>query len=138
MNVLMVFVAGVAAGWVTDKLYRSFVGKRQCCEDDIILNEKNVGDSIKKDVDKTAQTADKYISGDITDDLSVLKGVGPKLEGALDEIGIHNYEQLSSSPVDELLERLRETGGRFTMASISSVVERAKLATAERSKVPNV
>ncbi len=65
-------------------------------------------------------------------ELETLKGVGPKLVEALDEIGIYNYEQLSSSSVDTLLEQLRETGGRFSRPAISSIVERAQLAANEK------
>ena len=51
---------------------------------------------------------------------------------ALDAIGIYNYEQLSKPPVDILLDRLRETGGRFNRSAISAVMERAKQAADER------
>ncbi|RUM42797.1 MAG: hypothetical protein DSY80_06600, partial [Desulfocapsa sp.] len=57
-----------------------------------------------------------------------LKGVGPRLAEALDDIGIYNYAQLSSSSVDSLFERLKETGGRFNRPVIYSIVEQAKLA----------
>jgi len=129
MNILIFFVAGVAVGWATDKLYHSCAGNSQASDDDIVAKETVVEDPKKAKPKKTVKTVEEEnVSSNTTDDLSQLKGVGPKLADALDEIGIYSYEQLSSSPADELLERLRETGGKFTMAAISSIVERAKLA----------
>lgn len=127
MNILIVFVAGVTVGWAADKLYHSFAGKGCSSNDDAASVEAEDPQKAKsKGVTKVIE--DETKGDDSTDDLSQLKGVGPKLVGALDEIGIHNYQQLSSSSVDMLLEQLRETGGRFTRASILSIVERAKLA----------
>ena len=131
MNILVFLVAGVTVGWVANRLYHSFADDGQVSNDDIVATETAVKDPKKAKLKKTAKAAKKQkVSNDTTDDLSQLKGVGPKLADALDEIGIYNYKQLSSSSADELLVRLRETGGRFSMASISSIVERAKLAIA--------
>ncbi len=143
MNTLIIFVTGVAIGLVVDKVCRTLVcGSKQttpCCEktsetettdtevevevvepdEEHIPAEADNEPVVEKTVEEQAETED------IRDDLSQLKGVGPKLADALNEIGIYNFEQLSSSSVDELLVRLRETGGRFSLAVISSVVERA-------------
>jgi len=134
MNILIFFVAGVTVGWAADKLYHRYAGIVQL-DDDIVAKEATAEDSKKTKAKDTAKTTakiteEKDVTNDTTDDLTELKGVGPKLADALDQIGIYNYEQLSSSSVDTLLERLRETGGRFSRPSISSIVERAKLATA--------
>lgn len=104
MNTLIFFVTGIAVGVFADKIYRTFMGGSK--------HTQGSGEEVTETEDKR-------------DDLSLLKGVGPKLAQALDEIGIYNYKQLSSSPADTLLERLRETGGRFSLRVISSVVERA-------------
>lgn len=127
MNILIVLVSGVTVGWAVDKLYHSFTGKGESASDagssEEVDTSKEVKPEGKTDVIKDGKGADNA-----KDDLGQLKGVGPKLLNALDEIGIYNYQQLSSSSVDILLEQLRETGGRFTRASILSIVERAKLA----------
>ncbi len=127
MNILIFLAAGVTVGWAANKLYHSFSGEGQSSDDEVASVE--VEDSKKaKFEDEKDVIEDGKGGDDSTDDLGQLKGVGPKLLGALDEIGIYNFQQLSSSSVDMLLEQLRETGGRFTRASISSIVERAKLA----------
>lgn len=127
MNILVFLVAGVTVGWAANKLYHSFAANGQVSNDDTGTTE-TAEDPKKAKLKKTAKK--ENVSKGTTDDLSQLKGVGPKLANALDEIGIYTYKQLSSSSADELLVRLRETGGRFSMASISSIVERAKLAMA--------
>ena len=131
MNILIIFVAGISVGWVAEKLYHSCAVKGQSSDDGIVEKEAVVEDPKKaKDAVKIAE--DENVSSDATDDLSQLKGVGPKLADALDKIGIYNYKQLSSSSIDSLLERLKETGGRFTRPSISSIVEQAKLAAQDQ------
>lgn len=138
MNILVFFVAGVSVGWAVDKLYQSFVDHRKFSDDEEFLANDEEG-TPKKGMSKTKVkdnarvTKEENLSNDTMegrDDLSQLKGVGPKLAEALDEIGIYNYRQLSSTSLDELLVRLKETGGRFTMPAISSIVERAKLEVA--------
>ncbi|MCU7834196.1 MAG: hypothetical protein KZQ83_02995 [gamma proteobacterium symbiont of Taylorina sp.] len=117
MNIL-VFLAGVSVGWAADKLYNSYMAKKTHGDEE---NETGKKSLTKKESLK-----------EIRDDLSQLKGVGPKLAEALDTIGIYNYEQLSEPPVDILLERLRETGGKFSIPVISVIMERAKQAAEER------
>lgn len=135
MNVIFVVaVAGVSAGWVAHKLYHALFVVKQSDEDDIpdeqvvVKKEKTAKKETKKPKrKKLTPLKEKHV-----DDLSQLKGVGPKLVEALDEIGIYNYEELSSSSIDMLLTRLRETGGRFSRPAITAVVERAKLEAKER------
>jgi len=119
MSNILVFAVGVSVGWVADKLYKSYIAKTIHGDEE---NEAKKKPSTKKNSLK-----------EIHDDLSQLKGVGPKLAEALDAIGIYNYEQLSEPSVDILLERLRETDGRrFSRTAISVIMERAKQAAEER------
>lgn len=113
MNVLIFMVAGVAVGWTAKKLYDSYV-----VDNDL----EEIEDEITEEV---AEAGKESTREEQYDDLSQLKGVGPKLVKALDEVGIHNFEQLSKSSVDLLLEKLRETGGRFSRPVISAVIGRA-------------
>jgi len=137
MNVLFIFVAGVTVGWVADRLYSSFSDKRQSSNDDVISatveteNSKKIENTTSKkttDIVENKNLDKDSINDFHRDNLSQLKGVGPKLAKAFDELGIQNFEQLSSSSVDILLERLKKTGGRFTRTSLLSVIEQAKLA----------
>jgi len=154
MNIL-VFLAGVSVGWAADKLYNSYVAKKvhadegnetlEAEEKEITVENTNKektkaekSETEKKSLaEKESLTRKESLTKkesleEIHDDLSQLKGVGPKLAEALDVIGIYNYEQLSKPSVDVLLERLQKTGGRFSRSVISLIVERAKQAAEER------
>jgi len=154
MNI-WVFLAGVSVGWAADKLYNSYIAKKTHADEEnetLEAEEKDFAvENAKKEktnaekskTEKKSLTKNKSLTGkksltkkesleEIHDDLSQLKGVGPKLAEALNAIGIYNYEQLSKPSVDILLERLRETGGRFSRPAISVIMERAKQAAEER------
>jgi predicted flap endonuclease-1-like 5' DNA nuclease len=67
-----------------------------------------LGAQVKRKVDSKGQAGD---------DLSRLKGVGPKLEDALNAIGIYRFEQiagLSATEVERLDEQLGAFRGRLT------------------------
>lgn len=155
MNILVIFAAGVTVGWVGDKLYRRLRASNNQADTELEAVAVEVGKTAESTGDKDDRSkakpkakpkekakpkpkpesiAKKEIRAgkERRDDLSQLKGVGPKLAEALDEIGIYNYAQLSGSSVDMLLERLRETDGRFTRSVISSIVEGAKQAAEEK------
>ena len=164
MNVLIIVVAGVSAGWAAQKLYHVYFCRKKSSEEEDIdqhvveenekLTKKNslseseaveeevaVAANVKilkkeaqKQVKKTGKKGEQstQLEDGHVDDLTQLKGVGPKLSEALEEIGIHNYEQLCEPSIDILLARLRETGGRFTRSALTAIVERAKLAAKER------
>jgi|GEM_PF-6080941 len=132
MNIL-VFIAGVSVGWAADKLYNSYIAKKMHADDGsetFKAEEKDI--MAVENVKKEKARAEKDSLKETHDDLSQLKGVGPKLAEALDSIGIHNYEQLTRPSVDTLLERLRETGGRFSRPVISAIMEQAKQAVEVR------
>jgi len=180
MNVLIIVVASVSAGWLAQKMYRvcsackkskkekdadqqevkenKTLAKKSPVSDDstkatvksnveetaVVSNTANAAKEktskkkeAKKQVKKTKKAPDKaeptQLNDDHVDDLSQLKGVGPKLSEALEEIGIQNYEQLYEPSMDLLLARLRETGGRFTRPALTAIVERARLAAKERA-----
>ena len=141
MNILVIFAAGVTVGWVADKLYRRLRTSSNQADAEVeavvVEDGKTVepsGGDDDRSKAKPKSTAKKEVKAgkERRDDLSQLKGVGPKLAEALDEIGIYNYVQLSGSSVDMLLEQLKETDGRFTRSVISSIVEGAKQAAEEK------
>ena len=151
MNTIIFFLAGVSIGLATDKLYHSlFVSRKHT--DDIDKGEGGKGSEKKvpaaekpavKERIKESKVAEikqastrleevSGVAGKSHDDLSQIKGVGPKLVDALNKIGINSYEKLANSSVDRLFENLRETGGKFNRAALLSVVERAQLAVNEK------
>ncbi len=136
MNMMIFFVGGVSAGWISYKLYQVFFApkaeSKQSIKDNKPQGEIN---SIKKEKaseatdDSKENTQASIKQTNKVDDLSKLKGVGPKLSTALEEIGIYNYEQLYTAPLDELLTKLKKTGGKFNKSALSAIIERAKLAS---------
>ena len=111
MNIL-VFLAGVTVGWAADRLYNTYTAKK--------MHDDEGNDSFE------VAAEEKH------DDLTQIKGVGPKLAAALDVVGIHTYAQLSRASADTLSERLQETGGRFNRTVISDIIERAKQVAEDR------
>jgi len=143
MNIWVFFLAGVSVGWAADKLYNSYTAKKMRADEGnetletLDVEEDITVENVKKEKINAGKSekeslTDKESLEETHDDLSQLKGVGPKLAEALDAIGIYNYEQLSGLPVDILLERLRKTGGRFSRPAILLIMERAKQAAEER------
>jgi predicted flap endonuclease-1-like 5' DNA nuclease len=49
------------------------------------------------------------------DDLKVVEGIGPKIEGLLNAGGIHTFAQLATAKVDRLKEILHDAGSRYQM-----------------------
>ena len=150
MNTIIFFLAGVSIGLATDKLYHSLFTSRKHAEakdkNERRGREKKVRaaeePAASESIEESKVTGIKEVStqsvgfstetGESHDDLSQIKGVGPKLNDALQEVGINSYKELANSSGDSLFEKLRETGGRFTKAAILSVVERAQLAVNEK------
>jgi predicted flap endonuclease-1-like 5' DNA nuclease len=149
MNTIIFFLAGVSIGLATDKLYHSLFASRKNADD----MDKDEGASEEKApaaekpavkgrneesrvarIKEVSTRSEEVSSGGegSQDDLSQIKGVGPKLAGALHEAGIHSHEELANSSADRLFEKLREAGKKFNRTAILSVVERAQLAVNEK------
>lgn len=143
MGVLIIFAAGISVGFAVDKLYHAFVisKKQEDGELAVVVDEEvdskaeplheaepevGVGGAVRNEL--PAEEV-KEVGDNQHNDLGQLKGAGPKLVKALGNIGIFSYAQLSTSSVDILFERLKETGGRFSRPVVSSVVEQAKMVT---------
>lgn len=64
------------------------------------------------------------------DDLKVVEGIGPKIEGLLKEAGINNWSELGAASVDRLKEILSAAGDRYRLADPSTWAKQASLAAA--------
>ena len=49
-----------------------------------------------------------------TDDLQVINGIGPVIEGLLNGVGIRSWADLASADVDMLASTLADAGSRFS------------------------
>lgn len=62
------------------------------------------------------------------DDLKMVEGVGPKIEGLLNEGGIHTWEDLANAPTEKVQAILDEAGPRYRMHDPATWAKQAKLA----------
>ena len=64
------------------------------------------------------------------DNLRLIEGIGPKIEGLLNDAGINSFLELKSSKVDFLKAILEDAGSRYRMHDPSTWGEQAGLAAA--------
>jgi len=64
------------------------------------------------------------------DDLKKVEGIGPKIEGLLNDSGIHTWAQLAVAPIEKLQKILADAGKRYQMHDPGTWCEQAKLAEA--------
>lgn len=62
------------------------------------------------------------------EDLKIVEGVGPKIEGLLKDAGIQNWTDLGNATTDRLSEVLAAAGARYKLADPSTWPKQAKLA----------
>ena len=62
------------------------------------------------------------------DDLKMVEGVGPKIEGLLNEGGIQTWEDLANAPTEKVQAILDEAGPRYRMHDPATWSKQAKLA----------
>lgn len=66
------------------------------------------------------------------DDLKVIEGIGPKIEGLINDAGIFTWESLAGTDPGQLKEILEAAGGSFRMHTPYTWPLQARLAAAER------
>lgn len=62
------------------------------------------------------------------EDLKVVEGIGPKIEGLLKAAGVNNWSELAACPVERLKEILTNAGDRYRLADPSTWPKQADLA----------
>lgn len=62
------------------------------------------------------------------DDLKIVEGIGPKIEGLLNAAGINTWAELAAASVDRLKEILAEAGERYRLAVPNTWPKQAQLA----------
>ena len=62
------------------------------------------------------------------DDLKIVEGIGPKIEGLLKAAGINNWADLAASTVERLKQILTDAGDRYRLADPSTWPEQAGMA----------
>ena len=62
------------------------------------------------------------------DDLKIVEGIGPKIEGLLNEGGIHTWADLANADLDKVQTILDEAGPRYRMHSPATWAKQAQMA----------
>jgi large subunit ribosomal protein L27 len=62
------------------------------------------------------------------DDLKVVEGIGPKIEGLLNEAGITTWAELANAPTEKVQEVLDNAGPRYRMHNPATWAKQAQLA----------
>ena len=65
---------------------------------------------------------------DERDDLTVVEGIGPKIQMLLNQYGIHTYHQLASTDVERIKEILSSAGPQLAMHDPGTWPSQANLA----------
>jgi len=68
------------------------------------------------------------------DDLKIIKGIGPKIEGLLYKEGIYTLSKLSNSKIIDLKKLLHKAGPRFKIYDPSLWIKSAKIAAKKNQK----
>ncbi len=66
------------------------------------------------------------------DDLKLVDGIGPKIEGLLNEAGINTWQDLADAPRDKVQGILDEAGSRYSMHDPETWSKQARLAAEEK------
>lgn len=66
------------------------------------------------------------------DDLKAVEGIGPKIEGLLNEAGINTWEELANAPTEKVQEVLDNAGPRYNMHDPATWSKQARLAADEK------
>ena len=79
------------------------------------------------DLEEGARVLGRRLS---SDDLQVINGIGPVIEGLLNGVGIHSWSDLAAADVDTLVSTLADAGSRFARYDPSTWPEQARALTA--------
>jgi predicted flap endonuclease-1-like 5' DNA nuclease len=99
MNPVFMFVLGLLIGWLIEWVIDYYYWRRRSSEGDPVpaRGSSAVRRAASGD-EATSQPAARIIS----DDLKIIKGIGPVIERRLNEAGIQTFEQLGSLTVAQL------------------------------------
>ena len=79
------------------------------------------------DLEEGARVLGRRLS---SDDLQVINGIGPVIEGLLNGVGIHSWSDLAAADIDTLTSTLADAGSRFARYDPSTWPAQARALTA--------
>lgn len=100
---------------ITEEVKEKFEGLTKDTSETVEDVKKTVKKAVKTTKKATVKKATKVSaivipSSDIKNDLKVIRGIGPKMEEALNEIGITSFEQLSTMTLKSINDALSAAG----------------------------
>ncbi len=104
----------------------------------VVESERNLLRGAPKEASKSAKVAKAPVMEKIMfagvnyqwDDLKIVEGIGPKIEGLLHEAGIKTWSELAATSETLLVKMLDEAGPRFQMHNPATWPEQARMADA--------
>ena len=154
---ILAFLLGLLLGWLlksmfgnndnkqssaelTDYKSKYFAIKKEldnCNENVKSLQQKTVESlsltpkkDTKKKTKKVVKTPNVIVANPPSkkDDLTKVEGIGPKINGLLNDAGIFTFKQLSETSIDKLKQILHDAGPRYRMHKPLTWAQQAKLA----------
>ena len=93
-----------------------------------VVAPEPIVEEVKEAVIEEPVKGTKIASTVTPDDLKKIEGIGPKIEGALNSVGIYSFETLATYSSESLKEILDQAEGSFKLAATESWAEQASLA----------
>ncbi len=123
------FILGWIARWLWDAFFGYEVSEEYYAEQPLVAPSPAV--PAQAPVAEPVATPTREIvspNGLRHDDLKIVEGIGPKIEGLLKKSGINTWGDLAKTDVEHLRKILKDAGDRFTFHDPSTWPEQAALA----------
>ena len=99
MNAFFTFILGLLVGWLAEWVIDFFYWRKVCVKKETALTQKYKSKVSTTSVQTPAPKSDPKMT---PDDLKIVKGIGPVIEGKLNSAGIYSFEQLGNLTTSDL------------------------------------
>jgi predicted flap endonuclease-1-like 5' DNA nuclease len=114
---------------VEDIIEEEVIAEVEAVEEEITISEPIAEEASAESEAATNEGEEMSASAVITpDDLKVVEGIGPKIEGLLNDAGIMTFKQLSEASTEHLNEILAAAGRRYQIHDPSTWARQALMA----------
>jgi predicted flap endonuclease-1-like 5' DNA nuclease len=114
---------------VEDIIEEEVIAEVEAVEEEITISEPIAEEASAESEAATNEGEEMSASAVITpDDLKVVEGIGPKIEGLLNDAGIMTFKQLSEASTEHLNEVLAAAGRRYQIHDPSTWARQALMA----------
>jgi len=114
------FLLGLLIGWL---IWGRKLGQ---VKESLAKAEKTLGDRDKEIISLKGQLSTLEAAAAAPDDLTLIEGIGPKIQDLLQSIGIKTFPQLAAADVSRISDMLRSAG--LAMANPGTWPQQAQLA----------